>query len=323
VQSFADQNTLFASLLAGATDMVMDSAIGSADLGFQLKDRWEGEQKGTVHVVRGTTWFLAPQWRPAILTEPANLDVRVRAGLYHGLDRDTLSDGLQAGHRELAAWSILPEEHESYGATKDSLRAYPFDPARARALLQQSGWAAGPDGTLRNAVDGREFHTVLTTVSGRDKEIAAFASYWRQLGLVIDEVTLTAAQTRDSQIRATYPGWESTAQGSGDSIFVKLEGPPASADNRWTGNRGGDEDPDATALVTAYRQSIRPADRSAAVKRISDFVGSQLPLLILYFTPRFLGVRTGVKAFGDTAGGSDASVPYGTYSRNAHLWDVE
>ena len=56
---------------------------------------------------------------------------------------------------------------------------------------------------------------------------------------------------------------------------------------------------------------------------ISDYEVSQLPLLILYFTPRFVGVRTGVKAFDDIAGGSEASIPYGTYTRNAHLWDIQ
>jgi len=323
LQTIPDQNALFASLLAGATDIVVDSAISSADLGFQLKDRWDGSGAGRVEVVRGTTWFLTPQWRPSIQTEAANLDVRVRTGLYQALDREALAEGLLAGHKELSAWSILPEEDANFAATKDSLRAYPYDVSRAKARLQEAGWSAGPDGTLRSASDGRELHTAIWTVNGRDKEIAAFASYWRQLGLVVDEYTLTAAQTRDAQFRSSYVGWESTSQGGGDAIFVKLEGPPASAENRWAGNRGGYDDPQANALVNAYRQSIRPADQLAAVKAISDYEVSQLPLLIMYFTPRFIGVRSGVKAFDDIVGGSEASIPYGTYTRNAHLWDLQ
>ncbi len=323
LQTFADQNALFASLLAGATDMVVDSAISNPDIGFQLKDRWEAASQGTVRIVRGTTWFLAPQWRPNVQTEVANLDVRVRTGLYHALDREALSEGLQGGHSELAAWSILPEEDANYPATKDALRAYAYDVARAKAALQDAGWVAGPDGVLRNTGDGREFRTALTTVAGRDKEVAAFASYWRQVGLAVDEVTLSAAQTRDSQFRASYPGWESTAQGGGDSIFGKLEGPIASAENRWAGNRGGYDDPEGNALVGAYRRSIRPEEQLAAVKAISDFQVRTVPLLILYFTPRFLGARTGVLAWDDAAGGQEASVPYGTYTRNAHLWDTQ
>jgi peptide/nickel transport system substrate-binding protein len=323
LQTFGDQNALFASLLAGATDMVVDSAISSADLGFQLKDRWDGSGQGTVNVVRGTTWFLTPQWRPAVQAEAANLDVRVRQALYYALDREALADGLLAGHRELTAWSLLPEEDANFAATKDSLRPFGYDPARARATLQAAGWSSAPDGSVHSAVDGRDLHTSIWTVSGRDKEIAAFAAYWRQIGLAVDEVTLTAAQTRDSQYRASYTGWESTAQGSGDAVFAKFEGPPASAENRWSGNRGGYDDPLGQGFVTTYRRSIRPDDQLAAVKALSDYEVSQLPLLVLYFTPRFLGARKGVKAFDDVAGGSEASVPYGTYTRNAHLWDVE
>lgn len=59
------------------------------------------------------------------------------------------------------------------------------------------------------------------------------------------------------------------------------------------------------------------------MRAISDYITREVPLLILFYKPEHLGVRKGVSAYDEVAGGTEASQPYGTYSRNAHLWDVE
>jgi len=59
------------------------------------------------------------------------------------------------------------------------------------------------------------------------------------------------------------------------------------------------------------------------MKALSDFVAETLPLLPMYFSTDLLGKRKGVIAFDDVAGGASGANKYGTYARNAHLWDVE
>jgi hypothetical protein len=44
--------------------------------------------------------------------------------------------------------------------------------------------------------------------------------------------------------------------GQGDSMLSRLQGPAASAANRWSGNRGGYEDPVAQRLLATYYASI-------------------------------------------------------------------
>src|SRR5262249_53314975 len=105
LRSFSEQNTLYTNLLSGTVDMFPDIAL-NAELGYQLKALWEGNAQGVVYARQGITWFLAPQWRPAFQSEPANLDPKVRAALYRALDREALSEALQGGHPELAAWSM-------------------------------------------------------------------------------------------------------------------------------------------------------------------------------------------------------------------------
>ncbi len=321
VKAFNDQNTLFSNLLANAVDVFPDSAL-NAQLGTQIEQRWLASAGGKVYTREGITWFLGPQFRPEVQIEQAVLDPRVRAALYRALDREALADALQAGHRELTGWALLPPGDRLYPATRDGLRVFAYDVSRARAELQALGWNTAADGTLRSAVDNHQFRTALSTVPGRDNEIAAMAGYWREFGLQVEEAVVPASQVRDLQARAQYPGWDSSANGAGDAILNRMQGPAATAANRWTGDRGGYEDPRMTDLIMKYRTSLSEADQSHAMKSISDFMVAELPLLVLYFLPEQVGVRTGISALDDAAGGMEAAQPYGTYTRNAHLWDV-
>lgn len=318
VRSFPDPNGLFSNLLAGAVDISADSAL-STELGFQLKDRWEGNGEGTVYVLQGFTRFVAPQWRPAVQMEAAIFDVRVRAALFHAIDRDSLSE------REQAAWSLLPPGDRLYEATKDGFRRYPYDPDRARAILREGGWVPASDGVLRNSVDGRRFRSsIWNTPGGRSWETPVYADYWRRIGLDVEEFTIPAARSRDSEFRASYPGWEASSSGQGDGILGRIDWPPASAQNRWLGERGGYEDPRGWALLDRYRSSLSERDQLQAMKAISDYVVAELPFLATYYTADHIGVRKGIKALDDVEGGAIASSPpFGTYTRNAHLWDVQ
>jgi hypothetical protein len=44
--------------------------------------------------------------------------------------------------------------------------------------------------------------------------------------------------------------------------------------------------------------------------------------MLLYYNPTTPAVRKGVKALEDFHGGSEASRLFGTFSRNAHEWDL-
>src|SRR5438067_11748408 len=105
--------------------------------------------------------------------EPAILDVNVRAALYQALDRDALAEGLISGHRELAAYSLLPPSDRLYDATKDALRRYAYDPNRAQAMLRDAGWTLGADGVVHHNVDGRPFHTAVWAAPPNDRDVAA------------------------------------------------------------------------------------------------------------------------------------------------------
>ncbi len=317
VRAFRDENTLFANLLAGSIDMFPDPAL-HAELGVQLKEQWEAKGQGTVHTLLGTTSFLSPQWRPHVQREPANLDVRVRRALYQAVDRDALPEIVRP------AWSLLPPGDLFYEATRDGFRRYPYDPNRSRMILQDLGWTPGPDGILRHSSDGRRFENRISTVAtGRLWEVATFADAWRRIGVEVEEAQVPPSRSRDLEYRALFPSWEASSSGQGDAILARLAGPAASAQNRWSGNRAGYEDPSAQQLLAKYYTSLTEPERYGAMRELSEFVAEELPLLVFYYSTHHTGVRKGVLALDDVAGGQQSSRPYGTYSRNAHLWDID
>lgn len=320
IRTFGNENALLANVLAGAVDLYMDLAL-RAEFGFQLKQRWEGANQGTVHFTLGYVRVLIPQYRPSLQKEPANLDPRVRRALYYALDREGLSAGLQDGHADPAAHSILPSEDRNYEGARDGLRAYAYDPERSRALLRELGWTPGPDGVVRNPVDGRRFQTSITGTPGSEPEIAAVADHWRRVGVEVEELSVSPAFTRDLQYRASYPGWETTANYA-DSVLGRLKD-PAGPETRWAGgNRAGYDDPRALRLVDAYYRSMVRPDQIQAVRAISEFVAAELPFLPLMFEANNIGVRKGVKALDDVTGGAGAGAPYGTFTRNSYAWDL-
>ena len=94
--------------------------------------------------------------------------------------------------------------------------------------------------------------------------------------------------------------------------------------NHFSGNdRGHWVNPDFDRLTNQYRSSLKEADRGALVKQLQDIMLDQLPIALLNFEVTTALCRKGVYCFQDDAkGGADAGRLYGSYSRNAHEWDV-
>jgi peptide/nickel transport system substrate-binding protein len=250
--------------------------------------------------------------------EPAALDPRVRTALYHAIDREAISDAVNGGNPQLAAWSILPSTDPLYSETRDTLRQFSYDPERSKAGLRDSGWIEGADGALHNDADGRSFRTAIWASLGTDAEIAAYASYWRKIGLDVDEHVSSAAESRDPAARAQFPGFEISSV----DIPALLAHSAASVETRWSGNRNGYEDPQAQQIANAYFASLTPTDQLGAMRAINEFYINQMLGLPTFFQATYVIARKGVTAFDDFAGGSNNEF-YGSFYRNSNLWDVE
>jgi peptide/nickel transport system substrate-binding protein len=323
VRVFNDEVALYSATLAGSVDILMDNSLGP-DLGLDLKDAWDASGAGTVYLGTGTTRFLAPQFDPRVQEAAALLDPQVRRALLFAIDRPATSEVVQHGHREFVANSLLPPGDRMYDAVKAGFAQYAFDPARSRAFFGELGWNPSAEGSLVGP-DGRPLSVRLWTTEGGDREIAILADYWKQVGVTVaEQYVIPGARVRDREYRSNYPGFETSAAGYGDSILNRVDSRQSAVPPNYSGtNRGHYINPRLDQLIDGYRQSIGVPDRERAARAISDFTADDLPVLPLYFNPTTPAVRKGIRALDDFNGGAEGAQLFGTFTRNAHEWDVE
>lgn len=325
VKQYEDPNTLYAGVLSGAVDLSTDLAL-QIQQGVDLKERWERSNGGTVWYATGPTWFVSYQFErntPGLVS--FGLDRRVRQGLYHAIDRDEYSEAVQAGVPGRAAHALLSPDHPLHLHVKDGWKQrYPYDLGRATATLEAAGWRRGADGILVNAA-GERFRMPAWTTLGNERNLTVVADMWRRVGVDVEESIIPAVRVRDREFRQAFPGVELTARGNDDTLLTRLDcAASPTAQNRFSGNnRGHWCNADFERLASQYRATLREEERGPLIKQIQDVMLDEAPITLLHYIVSVVLARKGVTAFHDDfAGGGDSGRGYGTYSRNAHEWDV-
>ncbi len=121
-----DSNTRVAEMLSGGIDVMVeippDSVGQSDDKGYTL------HQQAGPHV-----WFLILNAK-----EGPFADKRVRQAVNYAIDKKTLVENVLQGTAVVAAGPTPPAFAWAYN---DALEPYPYDPEKARSLIQQAGHA--------------------------------------------------------------------------------------------------------------------------------------------------------------------------------------
>ena len=86
-------------------------------------------------------------------------DASVRRAIAHAIDRKAIAGGVLDNQATPDPTMVPPDALGSFAST---IKGLPFDPAKARSVLDAAGWRAGTDGI--RAKDGRRLH--LQLVSG-------------------------------------------------------------------------------------------------------------------------------------------------------------
>ncbi len=105
----------------------------------------------------------------------------VRQALIHGLNRELLVQRVIKGDSPLATGPYARAFGPFFNA---SLKPYPYDPARAKALLSEAGFKPGADGVLVSK-DGKRLAFELMVDKGNPvrEQVALYAQQaWKQLG---------------------------------------------------------------------------------------------------------------------------------------------
>lgn len=110
------------------------------------------------------------------LKNPLFADKRVRQAISYAIKKDEIVSGVLLGLGKPATGPFKP----GTWAYNDHVKTYPYDPAKARALLKEAGWAdANGDGVLEK--DGKAFAFEILTNQGNETRQKCAEIIQRQL----------------------------------------------------------------------------------------------------------------------------------------------
>lgn len=280
VRTVENTAALEAQLLAGQLDMV------AGELGLPV------EQAAALERRTGNRFRVL--YKPGLVYEhidlrldnPALADVRVRQALLLAIDRGQIVARLFEGRQTVAHTSVNPLDPMHDGGT----RAWPFDLARAAAVLDAAGWTRGPDGIRRNAAGERLSFELMTTAGNRAREQVqqVIQGMWRQAGI--------EARIRNEPPRVLFAETLSKRRLQGAALFAWISAPesvprsvlhseeiPSEARN-WSGqNYTGYRNPEMDALLEAIPVELDREKRRTLWSRLQAIYAEDLPALPLWF----------------------------------------
>jgi peptide/nickel transport system substrate-binding protein len=228
------------------------------------------------------------------LSKPALSDVRVRQAISEGIDWKRINDTIYHGINQLAVSDIFPQ---SWAAP--SLPPYRYDPANARALLSEAGWAMGPDGVLHKGA--LAMHLTISATTGHvenDQSEVLIQSMLRAVGIDVQvrnhPATLLFAQDGplyggkyDLEWSVVTNGADPDNSGSWNGAFI----PPNGANTSWL------NDPIVNETSSAAAATFDQAKRKRLYQREEERLRTLVPAVFFAWSTNYTAANTDVKNY--------------------------
>jgi peptide/nickel transport system substrate-binding protein len=215
----------------------------------------------------GSTYrYLAFNFRNPLLR-----DLRVRRAIAYAIDRNAIVSSVLLGNGRIATGMLSPESW----AYEGNVTTYPYDPEKARQLLDQAGYPVGKDG-----MRGLRFELKASAETSRMGEI--FQAMLKRVGIEVTIRTLEFA-TYYADIQAgnfdlTSLQWV----GINDPnqyyrVFRSKEMPPHGE------NRGYYSNPQMDRLVEAGKNTVDPEARKKIYAQVQQLAADEVPYVSLWW----------------------------------------
>ena len=305
IKAIENTASLEANLLSGGVDMI------AGELGLPLDQSLAFEKRHGDRFIVVTKPSLTYEHLDLNLGSPILADLRVRRALLLGLDRDTMTGQLFGG-RQPVAHSMVPPPDWVHA---DDIVHYPFDPARAAALLDEAGWKMGTGGIRANAKGERLALELVTTAGNRSRELVAqvLQAQWRQIGVDLrvktepPRIMFGETVTRRKFAHMAMFAWYSAPENVPHSTLHSDAIPKA--ENSWSGqNYTGYANPRMDRLIESIETELDRTRRKALWHDLQALYAEDLPALPLYFKADAFILPKGLKGLEPT--GHEDPSPY-------------
>jgi peptide/nickel transport system substrate-binding protein len=291
----ADDGTLVASVLAGAIDATLGSTLDQQG-GATVRQQWAQSGEGTVIITSTNFRHLRFQHDAAKNRQPALLDARVRRAIAHAIDRGTLAEVVSEGSSRATDIPLIPTD-PLYTTAGQAIARYPYDPARALALLEEVGWTRRADGLLAGSSGG--FAVDLREGQGADTEAegAIVAADLGKIGMQVAIELIPQSRIRDLEYRASFPGMASGSLPVGlpRALDFGSSAQCANAERRYAGvNRGCWTNPEFDRMYDTVTTALDPAARADALIRALRIVTEEVGVIGLAYQTQAFAVRNGL-----------------------------
>jgi peptide/nickel transport system substrate-binding protein len=232
------------------------------------------------------------------LRHPVVDDVQVRRALAYATNKAEIIQDVAHGSAIPADTDQQP--HYSWAYTNDIVH-YPYDPAKAKALLDADGWKPGPDGV--RVKDGRrlEFRISTQTESNLGKENEELLQReWRDVGAQADVKNYPTSEFFDNSSNGVLQGghydvalfgWLGAADPDDSPIYSGDNMAPHGQNAMYWDNTA------ATAAMNDALTTINQARRKRDYVIVQQQLALDVPTIILYFNRIPYVYNTDLKGF--------------------------
>lgn len=260
IRAIPEGATRVASLVAGETDIIEEVPV-------DLLPSVESRRNLKIDAVESSVSLV----HTFDTRKPPFDDVRVRLALDYAIDKQALVEQMLGGYGSVLDGQLVTKA--TFGHNPN-IKARPYDPAKAKALLAEAGYPNGFDNKI-NTLSGRYLSDVdiANAVAGMMSAVGVNTSVNVVEGGVWSQLDRARDQGPMYQV-----GWFSV----GDADFNTVWYTEGSKRNYWTNT-------EFDKLWKEGRSTLDEAERLKAYNRMMEIMHEEMPSIFLVGLPRISG----------------------------------
>ncbi|MCF8032949.1 MAG: peptide-binding protein [Desulfarculaceae bacterium] len=213
------------------------------------------------------------------LKDPRFSDKRVRQALSYAINKKELIKGVLLGLGQVCTGPVKPGTYWY----NPKVKHYPYDPAKAKALLKQAGWEdRDGDGLLDK--DGRPFEFTILTNQGNSYRANTGVIIQQRLAGIGVRVKLRTVEwaafikefVNKGRFEAVLLGWTVTPDPDQFDIWHSSRAKPGQLNFTYYKN------PELDKILTEQRRTFDREKRRALIFRMQEILAEDQPYTFLY-----------------------------------------